>query len=90
MTKLSDEVSLSQFFWGPPMKVRKEKTATFHGEDGETLRVYPDNMGEPYRSGMTFYFESDYRNIGCFLEEREVESLHKVLSQYLGYLGVAE
>lgn len=59
----------------PPIK--------FHGEDGEVLSIRPSNMGEPYRDGMEFTFESDHNFLAGFLERYEIKELHKTLGEYL-------
>jgi len=44
------------------------------GEEGATLEMYRDNMGEPYRSGVSIWIEkpgSDKR-AGLFVEEHEI------------------
>lgn len=47
------------------------------GEDSAYLECYRDNMGEPFRAGMSFFLEDpasgDY--VGLFVEQREVLSL---------------
>jgi hypothetical protein len=49
------------------------------GEQGATLEMFRDNMGEPYRSGVSIWIEKPGdgrdRHSGLFLEERDVDAV---------------
>ena len=68
------------------MKVTKYKVReTFNGEYGDKLEVTYGNMGEPYREGAEFHFESGFGNehVNCFLEKSEVQRLRNILNDLL-------
>ncbi|MEH2517365.1 hypothetical protein V1279_002938 [Bradyrhizobium sp. AZCC 1610] len=50
---------------------------TIVGEEGACIKAYKDNMGEPYRSGVTVWIakDGDDRGSGVFLEERDLDGL---------------
>jgi hypothetical protein len=51
------------------------KFMEFHGEDGSRLRLYVDNMGEPYRGGITMMIENQPFHAAAFLENHEVDKV---------------
>jgi hypothetical protein len=58
---------------------KSSKSVTFHGEDGEKLRVSYDNRGEPYRQGVALWLESGSHMQGVFIDQREVRQLQDML-----------
>ena len=73
------------------MKVNTQaKPIKFVAEDGETLRIRPSLMGEPYRDGVNISLDSgSYDNTfyDAFFTLSEVKSLHKFLGEYLNVEG---
>lgn len=66
------------------MKVNSQvKPIMFHGENGETLEVQRDNMGEPYRDGVHFGFDDEFNFVSIFLNVSEIRKLKKFLNEYL-------
>ncbi len=67
------------------MKVeRKIKKGILAGAEGEILRVYEDNRGEPYRKGLTLVFDDSKSEIHIFLGTSQVKTLQGILTDALG------
>jgi len=62
------------------MRIVETKLLRIGGEDGSILEMYRDNMGEPYRQGVTISITRSYSNgAAVFVEDREVDELIKGL-----------
>lgn len=59
--------------------LKYEQSVTFHGEDGEKLRVCYDNRGDPCRQGIALWLESGTALQGVFIDQREVRQLQNLL-----------
>lgn len=55
-----------------------------NGEDGVSLDLYTDNMGEPYRDGISIGLKTGRQRIYAFLERREVVEMRDALNEILG------
>lgn len=54
------------------------KSLKIIGEDGSCIKAYQDNMGEPYRSGVSIWISRDINNesgSGVFLQDRDLDDL---------------
>lgn len=53
------------------------KTFSIIGEEGACIKGYQDNMGEPYRSGITLWIKKNGADegSGLFLEDHYLEQL---------------
>ena len=49
--------------------------SSIRGEDGSQLRAYRDNMGEPYREGISIWVSRDgtHKETGLFMETRDLD-----------------
>ncbi len=69
------------------MKIEwKVKPLIFTGDDGQTVSVYADNQGEPYREGVRIAFERSYpyAHVSAMLGFSEVKELRDKLNEFLG------
>jgi hypothetical protein len=59
------------------MKGVEINTTVIRGEEGALLKAYRDNMGDPYRSGITVWIAKDGKDngSGVFLQDSEVDFL---------------
>ncbi|BCJ91829.1 hypothetical protein IZ6_25640 [Terrihabitans soli] len=59
-----------------------KKRIEFQGEDGQTLSIYWDNRGEPYRQGLTFCLKENYDTLAyVFLEAQELRAVRDLLNR---------
>ena len=68
------------------MKVNNRvRPEVFTGEcdyETRTVTIRPSNMGEPYRDGVDFDFQSGNDYVSVFLEECEVRRVRNFLNEY--------
>lgn len=58
----------------------REFSVRFNGPDELTLAIYADNMGEPYRSGISVWLSSPKIHAGLFLGAREAAEFSDFLA----------
>ena len=65
----------------PRGRATRDGSLEFEGEDA-SLVFYPDNMGEPYRSGLTASVRSERRGSRwIFIENRQAEMLKRFVAE---------
>lgn len=64
------------------MRVDRSKAKLeLQGEDGDRLVVQYDNMGEPFREGISLALKQEYATeVSVFLEESEARQLRDLLN----------
>ena len=68
------------------MKVNsKVKPVVFIGEEGAQVSFEYDNMGEPFREGVSIVVESEYgeKHFSAFFDETETRLIHSFLTELL-------
>ena len=52
------------------------KTLVIRGEDGSQIRAYQDNMGEPYRDGVSIWISRDGTDSrsGLFMQAHDLDN----------------
>jgi hypothetical protein len=62
--------------------IAKRGSVTVTGEDGESVRFYESNRGEPYRSGVEISIERGHEYLArVFLETSEVTPVRDLLNR---------
>ena len=59
------------------MKGIKINSISIVGEDGSAIKAYRDNMGEPYRAGISLWIYQDGMDMGpgLFIEDTTLDDL---------------
>jgi hypothetical protein len=67
-----------------PGRKHDERGVAFDGKDGDEIRIYPSNMGEPFREGLEFYYvPKKGAGVSVFLENQEALKFGRAIDRLI-------